>query len=144
MNRPDTLWRFEFRKYRGENKGLYFLLSRSQAGPGKIVKQEQEEISRNHVQTFIYLSVYILNESTFSSGDATTVDDLQNRPLNWRYLRSRMLFNSTVHTSQVSGRRGDNVCAIGHNLTSGRRRLRPKRPEKLRRMPRVTNRTNAV
>ena len=36
---------------------MYFLLSRTQAGPGRTVKQEQEEISRNHIQTFIYLSV---------------------------------------------------------------------------------------
>ena len=42
--------------YRGENKGLSVLLSRTQAGPGRTVKQEQEEISRNHVQTFIFLS----------------------------------------------------------------------------------------
>ena len=35
--------------YRGGNKGLYILLSRTQAGPGRTVKQEQEEISRNHV-----------------------------------------------------------------------------------------------
>ena len=35
--------------YRGVNKGLHVLLSRTQAGPGKTVKQEQEEISRNHV-----------------------------------------------------------------------------------------------
>ena len=43
--------------YRGGNKGLFVLLSRTQAGPGRTVKQEQEEISRNHVQTFVYLSV---------------------------------------------------------------------------------------
>ena len=42
---------------RGVNKGLYVLLSRIQAEPGRTVKQEQEEISRNHVQTFICLSV---------------------------------------------------------------------------------------
>ena len=36
---------------------MYVLLSRTQAGPGRTVKQEQEEISRNHVQTVIYLSV---------------------------------------------------------------------------------------
>ena len=48
--------------YRGANKGLYVLLSRTQAGPGRAVKQEQEEISRNHVQTFICLSVYVRNE----------------------------------------------------------------------------------
>ena len=34
------------------------MLSRTQAGPGRTVKQEQEEISRKHVQTFIYPSVY--------------------------------------------------------------------------------------
>ena len=44
-------------KYRAPGKSMYFLLSRTQAGPGRTVKQEQEEISRNHVQTFIYLSV---------------------------------------------------------------------------------------
>ena len=44
-------------KYRGANKGLYVLLSRTQAGPGTTVKQEQEEISRNHVQTFSGCSV---------------------------------------------------------------------------------------
>ena len=43
--------------YRGGYKGLFVLLSRTQAGPGRTVKQEQGEISRNHVQTFIYLSV---------------------------------------------------------------------------------------
>ena len=30
-------------EYRGENKGLFVLLSRTQAGPGSAVKQEQEE-----------------------------------------------------------------------------------------------------
>ena len=43
--------------YRGVNKGLYVLLIRTQAGLGRTVKQEQEEISRNHVQTFIYTSL---------------------------------------------------------------------------------------
>ena len=38
--------------YRGVNKGLHVLLSRTQGGPGRTVKQEQEEISRNHVQAF--------------------------------------------------------------------------------------------
>ena len=36
---------------------MYVLLSRIQARPGRTVKQEQEEISRNHKQTFICLSV---------------------------------------------------------------------------------------
>ena len=43
--------------YRGANKGLHVLLSRTQAGLGRKVKQEHEEISRNHLQTFICLSV---------------------------------------------------------------------------------------
>ena len=38
--------------YREENKGLFVLLSTTQAGPGRTVKQEQEDSSRNHVQTF--------------------------------------------------------------------------------------------
>ena len=37
--------------YRGVNKGLFVLLSRTQAGPGRTVKQEQEEISCNHVRS---------------------------------------------------------------------------------------------
>ena len=47
--------------YGGENKGLFVLLSRTQAGPGRTVKQEQEEISRNHVQTLIFPSVQCEN-----------------------------------------------------------------------------------
>ena len=38
--------------YRDWLKGVQILLSNSQAGPGRKVKQEQEEISRNHVQAF--------------------------------------------------------------------------------------------
>ena len=35
--------------YRAEKKSLQILLSNTQARPGRKVKQEQEEISRNHV-----------------------------------------------------------------------------------------------
>ena len=35
--------------YRAEKKSLQILLSSTKAGPGRKVKQEQEEISRNHV-----------------------------------------------------------------------------------------------
>ena len=45
----------------------YVLLSRTQAGPGRAVKQEQEEISRNRVQTFIYLSVNLVPNTKMSS-----------------------------------------------------------------------------
>ena len=43
--------------YRAPGKSMYFLLSRTQAGPGRTVEQEQDEISRNHVQTFSGCSV---------------------------------------------------------------------------------------
>ena len=36
--------------YRGEDKGLFVLLSRTQAGPGRKAKQGQKEISRNHIE----------------------------------------------------------------------------------------------
>ena len=38
--------------YRDRLKGMQILLSNSQAGPGRKVKQEQEEISRNLVEAF--------------------------------------------------------------------------------------------
>ena len=38
--------------YRDRLKGVQILLSRAQAEPGRTAKQEQEEISRNHVQPF--------------------------------------------------------------------------------------------
>ena len=45
------------RHYRAPGKSMFFLLSRTQTGPGRTVKQEQEEISRNHVQTLSGCSV---------------------------------------------------------------------------------------
>ena len=46
--------------HRGANIGLYVLLSRTQAGPGRAVKQEQEEISRNHVPRLFLGSVHVI------------------------------------------------------------------------------------
>ena len=43
--------------YRAEKKSLQILLSSTQAGPGRKVKQEQEEISRNHVPRLFLGSV---------------------------------------------------------------------------------------
>ena len=48
MRELDTVDKY----YRSEQIDLYVLLSRTQAGPGKAVKQGQEELSRNHVQAF--------------------------------------------------------------------------------------------
>ena len=39
--------------YRCELKGLFVLLSRTHTGPGRAIKQEQEENSLNHVQAFL-------------------------------------------------------------------------------------------
>ena len=43
--------------YRAEKKSLQILLSSTKAGPGRKVKQEQEEISRNHVPRLFLGSV---------------------------------------------------------------------------------------
>ena len=57
---PDKNWQMKkvlndkyYEMYRDRLKGVQILLSRTQARPGRTVKQEQEEISRNHVQAFI-------------------------------------------------------------------------------------------
>ena len=50
---------YQCRIYRARNKGLQILLSNSHLGPGRKIKQEQEEISRNHVQAFFPGSVYL-------------------------------------------------------------------------------------
>ena len=47
--------------YRDEIKSLKILLSRTQAGPGRIVKQEKEEISPNNVQRLNLISVVEVN-----------------------------------------------------------------------------------
>ena len=44
---------------------MQILLSNSQAGPGRTVKQEQDEISRNHIQAFIPGSVLCLQIGAF-------------------------------------------------------------------------------
>ena len=47
-------------KYRDEIYSLQILLSRTQTGPGRTVKQGQEEISPNHVQRINLISVYVM------------------------------------------------------------------------------------
>ena len=49
-------------RVQGSAKSMQILLSNSQAGPGRTVKQEHEEISRNHVQTFSGGSVLALED----------------------------------------------------------------------------------
>ena len=51
---------WEEKHYRARNKGVQISLSNSQAGPGRTVKQEQEEISPNHVQRINLISVLLL------------------------------------------------------------------------------------
>ena len=43
--------------YRDEIYSLQILLSRTQAGPGRTVKHEQEDVSPNHVQRINLISV---------------------------------------------------------------------------------------
>ena len=43
--------------YRAPGKSMYFLLIRTQARPGRTVKQEQEQNSRIHIQAFLLVSV---------------------------------------------------------------------------------------
>ena len=49
--------------YRAEKKSLQILLSSTQAGPGRKVKQEQEEISRNHVPRLFLGSVCTMSNN---------------------------------------------------------------------------------
>ena len=51
---------FALMSYRDEIESLQILLSRTQAGPGRTVKQEQEEISPDHVQRLDLISVFVL------------------------------------------------------------------------------------
>ena len=46
-------------RYRAEKKSLQILLSSTQALPDRKVKQEQEEISRNHVPRLLLGSVAV-------------------------------------------------------------------------------------
>ena len=54
---PISLFHAIESEYRGVNKGLYVMLSRTHAGSGRKVKQQQEEISRNHVPRLFLGSV---------------------------------------------------------------------------------------
>ena len=55
---------------------VWFLLSRTQAGPGRTVKQEQEEISPNHVRINL-ISVFSLKEGCFTCGKWWYVSSLK-------------------------------------------------------------------
>ena len=57
--------------YREPTKGLQILLSRTQAGPGLAVKEEQEEISPNHVQAIYGASVYNGKKSNLKCSPVT-------------------------------------------------------------------------
>ena len=62
-------------QYRAEKKPLQILLSRTQAGPGRIVKQQQEEMSRNHVPRLFLSSV------SLSSSIADKMNDKRCRSI---------------------------------------------------------------
>ena len=48
--------------YRDEINSLQIQLSRTQAGPGRAVKEQQEQNSRNHVQRINLISVFICSK----------------------------------------------------------------------------------
>ena len=52
--------------YRDEILSLQILLSRTQSGPGRTDKQEQEEISPNHVQRLNLISVLLYEQFLIS------------------------------------------------------------------------------
>ena len=65
--------------YRAEKKSLQILLSSTQAGPGKKVKQKQEEISRNHVPILFLGSVQRRAGRRIGGGARLNVDRLEER-----------------------------------------------------------------
>ena len=56
-------------RYRAEKKSLQILLSRTQAGPGRKVKQQQEESSRNHVPRLFLGSVQPRTRMAYGHSD---------------------------------------------------------------------------
>ena len=58
FNKKKFCLKHHFINYREEIYSLQILLRRTQAGPGRTGKQEQEEISPNHVQRINLPSVY--------------------------------------------------------------------------------------
>ena len=63
--------------YRGENKGLYVLLSRTQEGPGRTIKQEQEDI---HTTTYKPLFASVDTVTSLRNGKDVTITDLSQYP----------------------------------------------------------------
>ena len=87
--------------YRGGNKGLFVLLSRTQAGPSRTDTQEQEEISRNHVQTFISPSVSIVLKTKYL-GSAYSSTKKCSMLLTPALTGDRSLWNSTSSTAATT------------------------------------------
>ena len=67
---------------------MHILLSNGQAGPGRTVKQEQEEISPKHVQAFILGSVHTRTQ---------TETDLDGREGDWKLEDLRIHSSETAH-----------------------------------------------
>ena len=88
--------------YRAEKKSLQILLSRTQAGPGRKVKQEQEETSRNHVPRLFLGSVYDFGRwvTTCSS---STVHFFNLKIFQWvmQYAVMSWVFPATSQWSQL-------------------------------------------
>ena len=80
---------------------MFVLLSWTQAGPGRTVKQEQEEISRNHVQTFLCLSVQwsAVTVTPLGIGKSISITDchsIRRVPLQFQGANIRIILKCTV------------------------------------------------
>ena len=110
--------------YIGELKGLYVLLSRTQAGPGRAIKQEQKENSRNHVQT-IFLDC-VLNEKFISNGGLSRIW------LHYRVPKNRAAQWAAALKLTMPLKESTRVCSkhfkcedIGYSKDGSRRMLKP-------------------
>ena len=65
--------RLKSHMYRDEIYSLQILLSRTQAGPGRTVKQEEEEVSPNHIRRLNLISVPVI--ACYNTARCLTIDD---------------------------------------------------------------------
>ena len=95
------------RNYRAEKKSLQILLSSTQAGPGRKVKQEREEISRNHVPRLFLSSVHVRRKGRFNAA--------QRGPGSPHLQRSKLISVSTQSlVSQPSNSLRSRIRRRGH------------------------------
>ena len=76
---------FEDKQYRAPGKSMYFLLSRTQAGPGRTVKQVQEQFLATTYKLFpgaLYTQMRYRGSSSKVSKPTAPTHSLRNVPSN--------------------------------------------------------------